>query len=171
MAKDLFIVRHAHAEFSRLGDFFSPLSEIGQMAAKESAAALANYATPPQAIVCSPAIRALTTAEIFAATWGLDNSIIKTDKRIYDLLYIDKFADVLLEHFPRQQQIVLIGHNPSMSMLYYSCTTLEGENKVPVAMTPASMVHLHFDDATDWRWESISKASSYREIYPAIPHG
>lgn len=171
MAKDLFIVRHAYAEFSSLGDFYNPLSELGQTAAKEAATALADYATPPQAILCSPAIRALTTAEIFAVTWGLDKSIIETDARIYDAYFGYEFADILSDHFPEQQRAVLIGHNPSISMLCFSCTTLEDVNNVPVSMTPASVVHLRFDEAVDWRWESINKASSYREIYPYMPHG
>jgi len=81
--KKLLLVRHAKAEKDTGGkDFDRPLKYIGMQDAGFMADRLKEKLMVPEYIVTSPALRARTTAEIFADHLGLP--VPATNKSIFE---------------------------------------------------------------------------------------
>ena len=78
MSKKLLIIRHAKSDWNNpdLRDFDRPLNERGERNAPEMAKRLIKNDLVPQLLVSSPAVRALTTAELFAQVLGFDKKAI-----------------------------------------------------------------------------------------------
>jgi phosphohistidine phosphatase len=111
--KKLLLIRHAKAEKETFGkDFDRPLKYTGIQDARFMADRLKEKAIIPQLIVSSPALRANTTAEIFADAFKLPNPTIK--KSIYEasretwLRVINGLPDEL-------ETIAVVGHNPGIA--------------------------------------------------------
>lgn len=119
--KKIVLIRHAEAESetSSISDFDRNLTNAGKKDAAKMAATLLNNTPVPEIIFSSPATRALETAHIFAATFGLDN--VKTEPKIYEAS-----AETLLQIvnlFDDKYNVVhLVGHNPGISNLLYKLT-------------------------------------------------
>lgn len=116
--KTLTIIRHAKSSWEQEGlhDFERPLNERGRRDAPVMAARLRQSAEVPELLVSSPALRAITTARVFAE--GLDISVdaIQIQAKIYEasvstLLQIIRGLDDQYAH------AALFGHNPGLSDL------------------------------------------------------
>jgi phosphohistidine phosphatase len=116
--KRLALIRHADASRDNpaLKDFDRPLTNTGKNnALKMASAAAADYASAPL-IVTSPALRAISTAQIFASALAVQPIEIVKDMCIYDasagsLLH-------LINHLVDDDQpVLLFGHNPGLSTL------------------------------------------------------
>ncbi|MBD1394921.1 SixA phosphatase family protein [Mucilaginibacter glaciei] len=143
--KTLLLVRHANALHESVkGDFYRHLSAKGLDEAKQMAVTVKETGHVPQLIISSEAARALTTATIFADTFGLDKP--KTNAAIYEgneqklLRIINKFPDGF-------DNIALVGHNPDISNLLLLLT---GQMRDVPTCTVAS-ISFEFDE-----WETIS---------------
>src|SRR3954467_9846057 len=92
--KTLYLVRHAKSSWENhdLADFDRPLNERGVSDAPRMGRRITEYKQVPELIYSSPAVRALSTAKIIAATIGYPEQSIVTDKKVY---HTD--ADTLLE--------------------------------------------------------------------------
>jgi phosphohistidine phosphatase len=114
----LSLIRHAKSswDYPELGDFERPLNARGRRDAPEMARRLAVELERPLRLVSSPALRAITTAQIFADTLGLKLADIRIEPRIYDatlgtLLHLVNSLDDGDPH------VVLFGHNPGFTDL------------------------------------------------------
>lgn len=121
--KTLSLLRHAEASWDdlSLSDFDRTLNQRGEQEAKDMAELLQAKGIHPQQVVSSPAIRAISTAEIIAYTFGVEAGTIQQVSSIYeasvnDLMQIVQGLDDQKEH------ILLIGHNPGLSMFANSLT-------------------------------------------------
>ena len=85
MAKILTAVRHAKSSWRdpSLSDKKRPLNARGKMAAPAMARYLLRLEHLPQALLSSPARRAWDTAALMAAEFGILESAIKKDDRLY----------------------------------------------------------------------------------------
>lgn len=119
--KKLILIRHGEAEQQTeiIKDFDRDLTDAGKQNAAKSAAMLLNTIAAPDIIITSPAVRALNTAQIFAATFGFDR--VQTNPEIYEAK-----AETLLKMVNKlnhEHEIVcLVGHNPGVSNLLYYLT-------------------------------------------------
>ncbi len=119
--RKLVLIRHAEAkpEMENSTDFDRPLSSSGKKDAAQMAGVLLQRGILPQIIISSPALRALTTANIFTA--ALSSEGLKTNADIYEA-----HEDTLLEivnHLDDQYKVAgLVGHNPGISNLLYLLT-------------------------------------------------
>ncbi|WP_345953157.1 histidine phosphatase family protein [Mucilaginibacter sp. PAMB04168] len=152
--KHLLLIRHAKAEpDSPHGDFERALSAKGIKQATELAGKLNQYNIIPNAIVCSPAMRTITTAQILAKELHLSEP--HTDPAIYEasehtlLKVINLFPD---EH----DFMALIGHNPGISYLLLG---LSGEIR-DVPPCTAILVTFEVDS-----WQSVSPGSGSIAYY------
>ncbi len=116
--KHLTLVRHAKAASGSPGqdDFQRPLNERGLRDSVTMAQRLLAHDLAPQHIVSSPALRAVTTAQIFADTLGMPSSSLTTDRTIYEASSAALY-DVVWGVSDDYRSIMLVGHNPGLSDL------------------------------------------------------
>ena len=155
--KTLLLIRHANALHESVkGDFDRHLSAKGLDEAKQMAVTVQEAGHAPQLIISSEAARALTTATIFADTFGLAQP--QTNPGIYEgndnklLRIINKFPD-------KFDRIALVGHNPDISNLL---VLLTGQHR-DVPTCTAAVINFEFDE-----WEAISANTGAIEWY-AVP--
>ena len=120
--KRLLIIRHAKAEKSapRGGDFARPLAPRGEADAIEMGRRLARGKTHPDAIVASPAERALlATARLIARELDFPWDEIRTEKSIY-LADVGSLLDVVRGLDNGAELALLVGRNPGVSELAQS---------------------------------------------------
>ncbi|MGV3764013.1 SixA phosphatase family protein [Parapedobacter sp.] len=145
MAKHLFIIRHAKSDWSfDVSDFDRPLNSRGFRNAPKMAKRLADYAIKPQQLVSSPAKRAITTAQIFAEYLAIPVNEIKLEPRIYEALP-NTLLQIINEWDDSVDSVAFFGHNPGLTLLV---NYLADENVYN--LTTSSIVHLRFDDVTEW---------------------
>lgn len=111
--KTLFLVRHAKSSRGdpSLPDRDRPLDERGMQDAPMMGKRLAKLDVKPDLLVSSPALRALTTAQLIADELGYKRKDIVVDDRLYasspdDLLTVIRALDKKLD------RVMLLGHNP-----------------------------------------------------------
>ena len=116
--KTLFLVRHAKSsrDDPSLPDRGRPLDDRGKQDAPMMGKRLARRDVKPDLLVSSPALRALTTAQIIAAELGYQRKNIVVDDRLYasspdDLLAVIRALDKKLD------RVMLFGHNPEFTDL------------------------------------------------------
>lgn len=120
--KKLFLLRHGEAGFSQGKDIQRQLTQQGIVRLKKMGENLRKRNLEVDFMYCSPAQRTRDTAEI------LENYLVikarNTKKSIYDGNLQDLFE--LLENTDDSvQNCLLVGHNPTISLLL---STLTGEN-------------------------------------------
>lgn len=152
--KLLYVVRHAKSswKFSDLEDIYRPLKGKGYRNALEIAERTVARQIRPDLIISSPAIRAYSTALIFAGNTGYDMNKIQ----IRSSLYESSVNTILTElaAVPNDRNAVMIfGHHPSFTDL---CLRLGGEGSVPSVLPTGAIAGLEL--AVD-RWEDIANAS------------
>ncbi len=144
--KKLLLVRHAKAEKDTGGkDFDRPLKYIGMQDAGFMADRLKEKLMVPEYIVTSPALRARTTAEIFADHLGLP--VPATNKSIFEAN--EKTLLKIINDLPDQYNFVaLVGHNPGIAYILQYLTGAAME----VHTSAVALIDFETDD-----WASISR--------------
>jgi phosphohistidine phosphatase len=114
----LTLIRHAKSSWDNpsLDDFDRPLNERGCRDAPRMAAHVLRSLGRPDRIVSSPAVRALTTAQVFAEICGIDAGALSRQARIYEAS-----AETLLRLVRAleddDRHVMLFGHNPGFTEL------------------------------------------------------
>jgi phosphohistidine phosphatase len=112
--KILYLVRHAKAvKRDDIPDFERPLEDRGKGDAAIVAGRLKDTVNP-DALVSSPALRALETADIFAGILGYPADKIMKRKVLYDQTGT-AFRTVIREMNDRFERLMIFGHNPSIT--------------------------------------------------------
>jgi len=121
--KRLIIVRHAKAAKAgpRDKDFDRPLAPRGEEDAVEMGRRLARGRTHPDAIVTSPAERALATARLVARELDFPWEEIHAEKQIY-LAEAGTLLDLVRFFDERAESAMIVGHNPGVSELAHALT-------------------------------------------------
>jgi phosphohistidine phosphatase len=116
--KRIVILRHAKAEKQapRGSDFDRPLAGRGEADAPAVGRLLARERVHPDAIVSSPARRALDTAKIVARELDFPWAEIRLEKAAY-LADSDALLEIVRGCDDRIQTLLLVGHNPGISDL------------------------------------------------------
>ena len=115
--KELLILRHGKSDWNvDTNDFNRPLNQRGKRNAQRMGEWLNEQKLTPDLMISSPAIRALSTAEIVCAAMGLAVDSIQTEKNIYEASLSD--LRQVLSHIPDStQRLLLVGHNPGFESL------------------------------------------------------
>lgn len=114
--KNIILLRHAKAEKlkSEISDFERNLDERGKNDAFLMAKQLENTPFIPDQIIASPANRTKQTANIFSKTLHVKN--LELDTNIYEA-DISDLIHVIKEIDDQYNQVLLVGHNPSITGL------------------------------------------------------
>jgi len=116
--KHLFLARHSKSshEIANITDIDRPLSQRGYDDAYKIADKITKMDIVPEIIFSSPAIRAFTTARIYADILNL-----KEDKlKLHPNIYFDEetfLIDLIPSLSNNTNNIMITGHNPGIHML------------------------------------------------------
>jgi phosphohistidine phosphatase len=157
--KKLLLIRHAKAVHDlNYEDFERPLKSSGIKDAEFMAERVLAKKFVPQQLVSSPALRTLSTADIFAEFLSLPKP--KEDLRIYEASRLT-LVDVINGFDNKRDFVGIVGHNPTMEQIIHYLT---GEL---VDFPTCAIVLIEFD-TDDWgaisaqtgalKWYSIPKA-------------
>jgi len=137
----LILMRHAMAAIrGPWSDADRPLTADGEEQAQQSANGLACLDVNVEKILCSPAVRCRSTAEIVAKTLGVSPA----NQTIVDALSLGtSLAQVvdLLQLSGKRGTVLWVGHQPVLERL--TSTLLLGEAELPLQLTPAACIGLH----------------------------
>jgi phosphohistidine phosphatase len=116
MNKRLILVRHGNSNrsISPGSDYTRTLSQTGIEEAQEMAFRAKNRKFITNVIVSSPAIRAISTARIFAGIWGADIQNIITQDSIYEST-IKSLLQTVNTLDEDADTVAIFGHNPEIS--------------------------------------------------------
>jgi phosphohistidine phosphatase len=145
LMRTLFLIRHAKSSWDNPGlrDFNRPLNERGLRDAPRMAELLAGKGVRPDLIMSSPAKRALTTAQFFAAAFGLAEDSIVRQQAIYEASPLD-ILRIIGELPEAAHTVLLFGHNPTFT----DVTNMLAEKSVDNVPT-CGIVHIE-SDAPTW---------------------
>ena len=123
--KELILVRHAKSSWKLddCPDFYRPLNERGYREAPVLGRRLAAECAAPDAILCSPAVRAYSTALFLRAAWMLPWDQLAIAPAVYEAT-----AGNLLDWLAageRPERLVVVGHNPGLSDLFAWLTSAD----------------------------------------------
>jgi phosphohistidine phosphatase len=126
--KTLILIRHAKSSRSIEGihDFDRPLSKRGYKDASRMSIALKSTGIKTGLLLTSPAIRAVTTAFIFAKELHSPLNAVLMKEEIYSANYKNLLA--LLKNISQENSsVMLFGHNPSLEKMvnYFSTSHIE----------------------------------------------
>lgn len=161
--KTLFLLRHAKAEKAgpSLPDFKRPLSESGISDAKLVSEALKNKNLLPEKIISSDAVRAYSTACIFAIAFGISKEDVEPISSLYDCTERDYFQ--VISRLPDScASCMIAGHND----------TITGVAEKLVRKTMDSMktcgIVIITSEAGTWREFDSSRCQLQHVLYPAL---
>lgn len=114
--KKVYIVRHAKSSWDNplLNDSERTLNKRGKRDAPFMAKLLKKIENNPDLIISSPAVRAFSTAKIFAEVINYSRNKIRLETSIYEadindlLLIISRLDDKIAN-------VIVVGHNPSVT--------------------------------------------------------
>lgn len=142
--KILFLVRHAKSSPADppLPDRERPLDDRGRHDAPKMGQRLAKRGVKPDLLVSSPALRALTTAQLIADEIGYQRKTIVVDERLYASSPDDLLA-VICALDDKLDRVMLVGHNPEFTELAHRLS-----NEI-IDMPTCAVAEFRFD-ATAW---------------------
>jgi len=114
--KTLTLVRHAKSSWKDRGlsDRDRPLNKRGQHDAPLMARFIVEAGVRPSQIISSPAVRAWTTAKIFARELGYPIEFLQREDGLY-LASLDNLLDVVATQDAGFNNLMLFAHNPGMT--------------------------------------------------------
>ncbi len=135
--KTVFLIRHAKSDWENalLKDIERPLNERGYTAANLMSARLQAI---PDLIITSPAVRAASTALIFARNLHYDPNAILIKKELYDTS-VKEYLSVIQQIDNRFQTVLLFAHNPTISDTADHLT-----NGLPMEMPTCAIAGIRF---------------------------
>lgn len=144
--KELFILRHAEAVNGggKISDFDRQLSKDGVSEARVLGKKCKEISLFPDIIYSSSARRALTTAIIFAEEINHPQDKIVILPQLYDI-YPDQMMDIILGTGEEHSSVMLVGHNPVLSV-FLNLFTVEGVYNLPTG----TLVKITYADVDTW---------------------
>jgi len=147
--KTLFLVRHAKSskDDPTLADRDRPLADRGRKEAPEMGKRLARRHVKPDVLVSSPALRALTTAQLIADEIGYARKDIVLDDRLY-ASSADGLLAVIRAFDTKLDRAMLFGHNPEFADLAHRLSS------EIVEMPTCAVAEFRFDTH---KWSDVGK--------------
>ena len=136
----LLLLRHAAARHQPADrDYERPLRPTGERAAAAIGRQIASLVGMPDAIVTSPAYRALETAQIVAGLFA-DAPAPICEEAIYEAS-TEELLDVVRALPDDAQTVLLVGHNPGLSLL---AELLAQPGNTEVGLSTSGLAHFEF---------------------------
>jgi len=156
--KTLFLVRHAKSEWANenLSDIDRPLNARGYKDAHFMSEQMKKNKLIPDLMIASPAIRATSTALIFARNLNYDCAAIRLKKMLYETTE-KEYLKIISEAENSKNSLMLFAHNPTLTMLSNRLTKPFTEN-IPTC----GIVGIRFKIN---EWKEIINASGELFVY------
>jgi phosphohistidine phosphatase len=141
----IFLVRHADADAEipeGLSDEARTLTAKARATATSHFAALVERMAPLSLVLTSPLVRAVQTAQILASVAHHEGSL-RSHRSLLPDMPVGAVEPVLDEH--ADQNLVLVGHQPSMGAL---ASHLLGMQSFPKPVHPGTVIALERTDST-----------------------
>lgn len=158
MSKNLYLLRHAQTLDKQTdeSDVDRQLTAIGTQNATRMGMNLKNKTILPDILISSPAARAQATTELVAEQIGYDLSRIHYNAEIYNAS-IRTLLKVVTNLKDEWENVLLIGHNPSIS---YLAEYVSGD---PIGnIDTCGLVHLSFKLES---WSEVSEKNGEYKSY------
>ena len=145
--KRLILIRHAKSSWDNaaLADFDRPLNERGRRDAPLMAQRYAHAAELPLQIVASPAVRATSTALIFAEALNVSADTVRYEPEIYEAT-VETLLSVVRGLSDELPNAVLFGHNPGFTDLIQ----LLVDDRLPFIELPTRGIAVLAFDVAQW---------------------
>jgi phosphohistidine phosphatase len=116
--KTLYLLRHAKSSWAVIDqkDFDRPLNDRGLRDAPEMAQGLRDEGVRIDLVVSSPALRTITTAQVFCTVLGIEAESILQDRQIY-LAGSAKLMQLISCFDEMADSALLVAHNPALTDL------------------------------------------------------
>ena len=159
--KTLTLVRHAKSSWkdNSLADRDRPLNKRGEHDAPIMGKRISEAGIRPSLIVCSPAVRAWTTAKIIANEIGYPLEFLQREKQLY-LASLDDLLDIIFSQEAGFTSLMLVGHNPGLTA-FANYLSPGVTNNVPTA----GVVSVTFD-REDWNLYELPETELLTFDYP-----
>ncbi len=120
--KTLLIMRHAKSAEGgpEMPDHDRPLNPRGERDAPQMGTRLRELGIVPDLIISSTAVRALTTAHLFAEGNAYAGTVV-ADSRLY-LAEVADYIEVLAEQPGNAETVMVVSHNPGSEELLHHLT-------------------------------------------------
>ncbi len=117
--KKLLIIRHAKSDWDddTIDDYDRPLNKKGLKNAPFMGGILKQKGIKPDKIISSPALRAITTAQLIAKEIEYEKTITP-NQYIYEA-YVNSLQEIVEYLHDSDDTVFLVGHNPGVSALAY----------------------------------------------------
>jgi phosphohistidine phosphatase len=114
--KTLYIIRHAKSSWEDpyQADFDRPLNKRGKRDAPRMGKRLKEKKILPDAMISSPAERALSTCKFIAEVIGFKQEHIRTDRKLYHANE-DQVLSVIHKLNDKHHAVMIFGHNPGLT--------------------------------------------------------
>ncbi|MCU0353206.1 MAG: histidine phosphatase family protein [Cytophagales bacterium] len=164
MDKHLFIVRHAQAETSSptQRDFDRELTPTGVAEACRMGGHLKQAGVAPDVVFASPAVRALTTAQLMSEQVGYDPDRVVINPALYEEYALQAFMEMIAAIPEDHASAMVVAHNPKQTYLAEYLTRTE-IGSIPTA----GVVYVLFENQ---RWAEAS-AGTGSLVWFKTPNG
>jgi phosphohistidine phosphatase len=137
----LTLIRHALANLQQAyqSDKDRSVTEMGRQQIENIAEQLEKKGCFPDYLLCSPAVRAVQTAEILCQKLNINPKVINLNGRLYSGDLKDILCALCVPN--TSQQFFLIGHNPNLSYLAHKLCP----NTKSIILPTAGVISLKFD--------------------------
>lgn len=156
--KTLYLVRHAKSSWKDdVDDHKRPLKKKGKADAALVSQKAKKEVIPPQQIVSSDAVRALSTADYFKEAFEISDEHFKTEHDLYDFrgANVMRVIKALDDDVDR---VLIVGHNHAFT----SIANMLG-NRYIENLPTCGFVQLEFDEN---HWSDISTGRTLLTIFP-----
>jgi len=146
--KRLYIVRHAKSDWSYVGlaDFDRPLNKRGRRDSKRMGKYLKQaWKVEPDYLLCSTAKRVRSTVKRLRKSLNFSKKRIAWHERIYSG-HSEDVLDLIRRVDNRYREVMVIGHNPDMTVLVNQLT---GSTIANVPTCGVAGIDLPIDDWSD----------------------
>ena len=146
----IYLVRHAKSDWANgnIADIDRPLNDRGYRDAHFMGKLLKDKKINPDCIISSPAIRAISTALIFARNLNYDSKNILLEKPLYDSAS-KEYKAVVSKIKDENVVVILFGHNPTITNFANSLSSAAVED-----LPTCAIVGIRFKTNS---WKNISE--------------
>lgn len=147
----LTLLRHAKTEAQHSGqeDWDRELEPRGQKDAPEMARRLRERKLKPDRVISSPAVRALTTAQVFVRELHLAASKLQQDERLY-LASPKVIREVVRELGGDAHHLMIVGHNPGLTEFADRISAERGIDNMPTCAIYTLELDIKGWDELEW---------------------
>ena len=156
--KTLYMARHAKSSWKHdVIDHQRPLKGRGKKDGPLVSAYVATQVAPPQLMISSDAVRALTTAHYFKDAFNITDAQFRTDPDLYDFSG-QSVMNVIQRQDNSIDRIMIVGHNHAFT----SVANMLG-NKYIDNLPTCGFVMIDFDVVN---WQDIATGVTVKTVFP-----